>query len=77
MGLPYLLIGVFPSLVSSHEGASAGTYVYELGTGRFLRLTDRVSKFGLGGPVPAGDVMWHTPVNSRRGATQWVCQLLR
>jgi hypothetical protein len=63
--------------VTSHEGAQAGTYVYDLGSDRFLRLTDRVSKFGLGGPVPGSDVMWHTPVNSRRGATQWVGQLLR
>jgi hypothetical protein len=63
--------------VTSFEGKRAGTYVYDLGTGRFLRMSTAISKWGLGGPAPDGQLLWHTPVNHRHGATQWLGELLR
>ncbi|WP_435743205.1 hypothetical protein [Nocardioides sp. SYSU DS0663] len=63
--------------VTVHEGQHAGAYAYDLATGRFLRLSDAVSMWGLGGPVPEGQVLWHTPTNQRRGATQWLGRLVR
>jgi hypothetical protein len=62
--------------VTSYQRSEGGTYVYELDTGRFLRVSDSVSGFGLGGPAPDGEFIWHTPVNNRRGATQWLGELL-
>ena len=62
--------------VVSQENDRVGTYVYEPATGRFLRLSHGVSKFGLGGPTSAGMVMWHTPVNHGHGATQWLGRLI-
>jgi hypothetical protein len=63
--------------VSSYQRAEGGTYAYDLATDMFLRLSDAVSSFGLGGPAQPGQLLWHTPVNNRQGATQWVGQLLR
>jgi hypothetical protein len=54
-----------------------GTYVYDLATNRFLRVSDAVSSWGLGGPTGnPTEFLWHTPVNNRHGATQHVGQLL-
>lgn len=58
-------------------GKEAGTYVYDLPTERFLRVSDAVSSYGAGGPTAEPDqFFWHTPVNGRRGATQWLGRLL-
>jgi hypothetical protein len=54
----------------------SGTYVYDLASSRFLRVSDSVSNFGTGGPAPDGDFFWHTPVNDRHGATWWLGRLL-
>jgi hypothetical protein len=62
--------------VTSYDGQQGGTYVYDLGTDRFLRLSTAISKFGLGGPAPRGELLWHTPVNHRHGATQWLGEVL-
>lgn len=62
--------------ITAYSGDRAGTYVYDLATDRLLRLSDGVSSYGLGGPVPDGMVLWHTPVNHRRGAEQWLGELL-
>jgi hypothetical protein len=63
--------------VTSYGGDRGGTYVYDLGTDSFVRLTDGVSKFGVGGgPVPEGYFMWHTPVNKRHGAKLWLGEIL-
>jgi hypothetical protein len=51
-----------------------GAYVYDLGTGRFLRLNDGVSQYSLSGPTPSGQLLWNSPVNHGRGATQWLGQ---
>lgn len=53
-----------------------GTYVYDLATDRFVQVTDAVSNFGLGGPVPDGLLLWDTPVNKRNGATQTLAEWL-
>jgi len=59
-------------------GADEGTYTYDLSTDRFLRISHGISSWGLGGPAGGdGRFMWHTPVNHRHGATQWLGQLLR
>jgi hypothetical protein len=63
--------------VTAYAGARAGAYVYDLDRDRLLRLSDAVSKFGTGGgPTPDGLFLWHTPVNHRHGAEQWLGQLL-
>ena len=62
--------------VSAYENGRSGNYVYDLDTDRFLQISDAVSSFGLGGPSPDGQFLWHTPVNNRHGAVQWVGQLL-
>jgi hypothetical protein len=62
--------------VTSWDRGEGGTYVYDLDTDRFLRISDAVSNFGLGGPTPDGQLMWHTPANHRHGATQWVGELM-
>jgi hypothetical protein len=62
--------------VSSYENDRSGTYVYDLDTDRFLKISDGVSSYGLGGPSPDGLFLWHTPVNHRSGAAQWVGRLL-
>ena len=62
--------------VTAYQEDRAGTYVYDLGTDRFLRISDAVSIWGLGGPAPDGQFLWHTPVTTRHGATQWLGQLL-
>jgi hypothetical protein len=62
--------------VTSYQRGHAGTYVYDLDTGRFLRISDAVSSYGLGGPTPDRLFLWHTPVNKRHGATQWLGELL-
>jgi sigma-70-like protein len=54
-----------------------GTYAYDLETNHFFRVSEGMSKFAMGGPVPAGEMMWTTPVNDRHGATQWLGQVLR
>ncbi len=57
-------------------GNRPGTYVYDLDTEAFLRLSDAVSKFGVGGPTPDGLFLWQTPVNNRHGATQHLGELV-
>lgn len=61
--------------VRSYQRGLSGTYVYDLETDRFLRLSDAVSGYTLGGPTPAGHVLWDEPVNLRRGAEQHVGRL--
>lgn len=67
--------------VTAYGGRSAGSYVYEPGSGRFLRVSDGVSSYSLGGPVPDGYLMWDTPVGEASGpqepipgATQWLAR---
>ncbi len=62
--------------VTSYERGQTGTYVYDLGTGRFLRLSEDVSQWLTSGPAPEGDFLWNTPVNRGNGATQWLGELV-
>jgi hypothetical protein len=62
--------------IDSYEPGLEGAYVYDLATDRFLRLSDGVSNFGLGGPTPPGLFLWDTPVNHHHGATQNLGRLL-
>ena len=61
--------------VTSYDKDRGGTYLYDLRTGRFLRLSNAVSKFQLGGQTSNGLFLWDTPTNNRHGATQWLGQL--
>lgn len=54
----------------------SGSYVYDLATNRFLQVSDAVSNFGTAG-APGDRFFWHTPVNHRHGATQWLGELVR
>ncbi|GAA3524522.1 hypothetical protein [Nocardioides daeguensis] len=67
--------------VTAHDPARPGTYVYEPDTGRFARVSDGNSSWGLGGPVPDGYLLWDTPVGTASdpqepipGATQWLAR---
>lgn len=68
--------------VTSHDRRRPGTYVYELDSGAFARISEGVegvSSWSLGGPVPEGYVLWDTPIGSAKGpeepipgAAQWL-----
>lgn len=67
--------------VTSYDGSAAGTYVWEPDGGRLVRVTDGVSSWSLGGPTPAGYLLWDTPYGSAAGprepvagATQWLAR---
>ena len=63
--------------LDAYQRDRGGSYVYDLDAGRLLRLSEAVSSFGVGGgPTTGGRFLWHTPVNHRHGATQWVGELL-
>jgi len=52
--------------VTSHMPKREGTYVYDLADDRLLRVTDSLSSYALGGPVPDGYLMWHTAYGERQ-----------
>ena len=52
----------------------AGTYVYDLGTDRLLKLGDGIARYAMGGPTPDGLLLWATPVR-RHVMTQWLAEL--
>ena len=62
--------------VTSYQRGQSGTYVYDLGTERFLRLSEDVSQWLTSGPTPEGDFIWNTPVNRGNGATQWLGEMV-
>jgi hypothetical protein len=62
--------------VTAYQEDRGGTYIYDLSTDRFFRVSDGVSKWGMGGPTPDRKFLWGTPVNNRHGVTQWLGQLL-
>ncbi|WP_395657505.1 hypothetical protein [Nocardioides sp.] len=64
-------------VLTSYSREAGGTYLYDLDRDRLLRLSDAVARFSLGGPVPAGQFLWSTPVNHGHGSTQWLGELLR
>ena len=62
-------------LTLTSYGKKAGTYVYDLATDRFLRLSDDFSRFSMGGPAPAGEFLWTVPTNRGHGAIQYLSEL--
>jgi hypothetical protein len=62
--------------VTSYQRGRSGTYVYDLGTERFLRLSDEVSHWVTSGPTPEGEFLWNTPANRGNGATQLLGELV-
>jgi hypothetical protein len=56
--------------VTSSEAGGAGTYVYDLDSGRFLRISEDVSSWSTSGPTQEGLLLWNTPENRGRGMTQ-------
>jgi hypothetical protein len=62
--------------VTSYEPDAHGTYVYDLASDRFLRLSDDVSSWGSEGMPQQGQFLWNTPGNMGRGMTQHLGVLL-
>ena len=62
--------------VRSYESDGAGTYIYDLDSGRFLRITEDVSSWSTSGPTQQGQFLWNTPENRRRGMTQHLGELI-
>ncbi len=65
--------------VTSWARDLAGTFVYELATGRLVRVTEGTSSYSLGGPTPDGMLLWDTPIGEAAepeepipGAKQWL-----
>ena len=63
--------------VTAYEPESAGTYVYDLDSERFLRLSDGVSSWGTGGPTLEDQLLWNVPANGRKGMTQLLGELMQ
>lgn len=65
-------------VMGAPDDQRSGTYVYDLETGRFLRISHEISSWGLGGTTGnPGEFRWHTPVSDGKGATQHIGELLR
>lgn len=63
--------------IESWEPGHDGTYVYDLDTDRFLRVSDGMSSWSTSGPTPDGQFLWNTPVNGNKGMTQHLGELIR
>jgi hypothetical protein len=62
--------------VESREPGGEGTYLYDLDSGRFLRISDGVSRWeGTSGPTLDGQFFYDTP-EGRHGRTQHLAELL-
>jgi hypothetical protein len=62
--------------VTSYEPKGSGTYVYDLGSRRLLRVSDSTSSWSSGGPTPEGMFLWNTPVNLNNGMTEHLGEVL-
>jgi hypothetical protein len=62
--------------VTSWESDGGGTYVYDLESGDFLRVSDDTSSWTTSGPTLGGQFLWNTPENRRRGMTQHLGELI-
>jgi hypothetical protein len=62
--------------VTSYESGGNGTYVYDLGSGRFLQISDDVSSWVTSGPTQEGQFLWNTPENWGRGMTQHLGEIV-
>ena len=55
--------------VTSYESGRDGTYVYDLASEEFLRITEGVSSWATSGPTAEGQFLYNTP-EGRHGMTQ-------
>ncbi|HEY0904531.1 MAG TPA: hypothetical protein VGE14_11635 [Marmoricola sp.] len=63
--------------VTASNGDRTGTYVYDLSSGRFLRVSDEVSSWGMEIDIAAGpDQFFWSTRDGRHGSTQHLGQLL-
>ena len=64
--------------VTSYEPGGAGTYLYDLDSGRFLRISGDVSSWATSGSTQEGQgqFLWNTPENRGRGMTQHLGELV-
>jgi hypothetical protein len=63
-------------VVTSYEPDGAGTYIYDLDSERFLRITEEVSSWITSGPTQEGQFLWNTPVNRGDGMAQHLGELI-
>ena len=61
--------GFVTATTFGQPGAAAGTFVYDLGSGRLLRLSTGSPKFGPGSTAGGPALTWAVPVNQRHGMT--------
>jgi hypothetical protein len=61
--------------IESYAPKESGTYVYDADNDRFLRVSDSVSQWMMGGPTPPEMFLWHTS-NGSKGATQWLGEMI-
>ena len=61
--------------VTSYERGGDGTYVYDLDSGRLLRISDGVSSWTTSGPTLAGQFLYNVP-EGRHGMTQHLAELV-
>jgi hypothetical protein len=61
--------------VTAYESAD-GTYVYDLDSDRFLRITQGVSSWDTIGPTLAGQFLYNTPTKGRHGMSQHLAEVL-
>ena len=63
--------------LDAYQRDQGGTYVYDLDPGGCSGSARRSRASGSAAVRrPAGRFLWHTPVNHRHGASQWVGELL-
>jgi hypothetical protein len=63
--------------LTAYEPAGDGTYLYDLDSGQFLRVTQSVARWATtGGPTQEGQFLYSTPANQGRGMTQHLGELI-
>jgi hypothetical protein len=62
--------------ITVFEGRGSGTYLYDLDTDRFLRISEGFSRYTSGDTGPDDMFIWATPENHAKGETERVGQLL-
>lgn len=64
------------ALVTAYESDAEGSYVYDLDSGRFLRISEGVGRWAMTtGPTPEGQFFYSTP-EGRHGNTQLLAELV-
>jgi hypothetical protein len=61
--------------VTSYGPARAGTYLYDLGSGRLMRITEEAPSSSTIGPTQEGQFLWTIPANRGQGMTQYLGEL--